>query len=262
MESSNGITSLNTTPSDPVRPLVVLLTGPSGRIGPHLVADFETRYDLRTFDLKPSERPNSFVGDLSCVKDLRIAMRDVDVVVHLAATSDEAPFIEELVPNNVVGLYNVFEAARLEKVRRVVFASSVQAMGIALEHATEPVETDVVRPNSLYGATKALGEVLGQWYHDRFELEFIAVRLGWFQEYEEKERNSSEITNIWLSPRDFVSIMRKAVDVPDIGYAVVNGTSSPPRIVMSLQSAYDVLGFEPVDGAEWSTDRLLQTTNH
>lgn len=249
METTTGALSHNATTSSPNDQLVVLLTGPSGRIGPHLLPSYEERYDLRTFDLKPCERPNSFVGDLSSIDDLRVAMQGVDVVVHMAATSDEAPFIEELVPNNVIGLYNVFEAARLENVRRVVFASSVQAMGLALDNPDEPVETDVVRPNSLYGATKAFGEVMGRWYYDRHNLEFIGLRIGWFQDYDEKRKNSSHISNIWLSPRDLINLTHKAIEVPGIGYAVVNGTSKPPKTVMSLKSAYEVLGFEPLDDA-------------
>jgi NAD+ dependent glucose-6-phosphate dehydrogenase len=247
MESTNGTLSHDIETPEPNHRLVVLLTGPSGRIGPHLLPAFEERYDLRTFDLKPSDRPNSFVGDLSSIEDLRIAMRGVDVVVHMAATSDEAPFIEELVPNNVVGLYNVFEAARLEKVRRLVFASSVQTVGIALDHSDGPVETDVVRPNSLYGATKAFGEVMGRWYHDRHNLEFVALRIGWFQDYEEKRRNKGHVSNIWLSPRDLLSLTLKAIEVPAIGYAVVSGASKAPKEAMSLKSARDILGFEPED---------------
>lgn len=227
--------------------LAILLTGPSGRVGPYLVADFETRYDLRTFDLVPSERPRSFVGDLGSLEPLRAAMKGVDVVVHLAATSDEAPFLEQLVPNNIIGFYNVMEAARLEGVRRVVFASTVQAVGGALRDAPAPVETDVYRPNSLYGATKVFGEVVGRWYHDRHKIEFVAVRIGWFQSEDSARENGGSILNIWLSPNDLVSLFQKAIEVPDIGFAVVNGTSIAPRTVLSLQSARDVLGYEPQD---------------
>ena len=239
---------------DTPRPLAVLLTGPSGRIGPSIVADFETRYDLRTFDFKPSSRPNSFVGDLSSLESLREAMKGVEVVVHLAATSDEAPFIEELVPNNVIGFYNVMEAARLEGVRRVVFASSVQAIGLALRDAPGPVETNETRPNSLYGATKVLGEVVGRWYHDRHELEFVALRLGWVVSEEEARKQHGSLLNIWLSLRDLVSLVRCAVEVPDVGFAIVNGTSKPPKTTLSLQSARDVLGYEPQDdSSSWAS---------
>jgi nucleoside-diphosphate-sugar epimerase len=249
MTKTNGVQSQQENLIDASRLLPLLLTGPSGRVGPHLVKDFERRYDLRTFDLTLSDRPNSFVGSLASVDELRTAMRGVEVVVHLAATSDEAPFVEELVPNNVVGLYNVFEAARLEGVKRIVFASSVQAVGQGLNKAQTAVETDVNHPNSLYGVTKVFGEVMGLWYHDHHDLEFVALRLGWFQDYSEKHKHSGSISNIWLSPRDLVSLVQKAIETPDIGYAVVNGTSNPLSPVLSLQSAYDILGYQPIDDA-------------
>jgi nucleoside-diphosphate-sugar epimerase len=258
MTKTNRVQPQRNKATDSAHSIPVLLTGPSGRVGPHLVEDFEERYDLRTFDLKPSDRTNSFVGTLASVESLRAAMRGVEVVVHLAATSDEAPFIEELVPNNVVGLYNVFEAARQEGVRRIVFASSVQAVGQGLNQVQAAVETDVNHPNSLYGVTKVLGEVMGLWYHDHHDLEFVALRIGWFQDYPEKHKHSGEISNIWLSPRDLISLVQKAIETPDVGYAVVNGTSNPLSPVLSLQSAYDVLGYQPMDDAWLFEDEVKE----
>src|SRR4051794_34050121 len=106
--------------------LKVLLTGPGGRVGPHILPTFVERYDLTVVDLKPVDGIESTViTDLQDRELLKNAMTGCDVVVHLAATSDEAPFVEQLVPNNVVGMYNVVEAARQAGVRRMVFASSV-----------------------------------------------------------------------------------------------------------------------------------------
>lgn len=190
------------------------------------------------------------MGDLSEIEPLREAMRDCEVVVHLAATSDEAPFVEELVPNNVIGPYNVFEAARLEKVRRIVFASSIQAMSFNLKDSETPVETDVLpRPHTLYGATKVLGETMGRWFHDRHGLEFVAIRIGAFQPYDSPWLSENRAPDIWLSPRDAALLFQKAIETPDIGYAIVNGTSKTTRERMSLASARSILGFEPQDDA-------------
>ena len=176
-------------------------------------------------------------------------MRGVDVVVHLAATSDEAPFVEQLVPNNVIGLYNVLEAARLENVRRVVFASSIQAVGAGLRQG-QPLETDTIpRHNSLYGATKVLGETMGRWYHDKHGLEFIAVRIGGFQPYDSPylARREHWVFGIWLSPRDAAALIGRAIETPGVGYAIVNGTSKTKHQVLSLESAREILGYEPQD---------------
>lgn len=224
----------------------VLLTGPSGRVGPHLLPTFEERYDLHTFDRVPSSAPNAHLGTLQDIASLREAMRGVEVVLHLAATSDEAPFLEELVPNNIEGLYNVLVAAHEEGVRRVVFTSSVQAVGDHLRQASEPAETHINAPNSLYGITKIFGELLGEWFHKRRNLEFVAIRLGWF-ERSERVTPGHGINNIWISPADSVRLFQCAIEAPNVGFAVVNGTSITPRESLSLESARKILGYEPQD---------------
>ena len=227
-------------------PLKVLLTGPSGRIGPHLLAPFERCYQLSTLDLQPSTRANSHVGDLNDLDSLRRALRGVEVVLHLAATSDEAPFTQELLPNNIGGLYNLLEAAHLEGVRRVVFASSVQAVWDEFGRTDAPIETDVNAPCSLYGVSKIFGEVLGEWFHRHRGLEFVAIRLGWFEQTEKLETDAW-INNVWISPGDCARLFRRAIETPDIGFAIVNGTSVAPREILSLRSARELLNYQPCD---------------
>ena len=229
-------------------PLKVLLTGPSGRIGPHLLAGLEPHYQLSTLDLQPSPRANSHVGDLNDLDSLRRALRGVEVVAHLAATSDEAPFTQELLPNNIGGLYNLLEAAHLEGVRRVVFASSVQTVWDHFPHTDAPIETAVNAPCSLYGVSKIFGETLGEWFYRHRGLEFIAIRLGWFERTEKLETDAW-INNVWISPGDCVNLFRRAIETPDIGFAIVNGTSKTPREILSLRSARELLGYEPCDEA-------------
>ena len=227
-------------------PPKVLLTGPSGRIGPHLLAGLEPHYQLSTLDLQASPRPNSYIGNLNDAASLRRALRGVEVVAHLAATSDEAPFTEELLPNNIAGIYNLLEAAHQEGVRRVVFASSVQTVWDQFGRTDAPIETDVNAPCSLYGVSKIFGEVLGEWFHRYRNLEFVALRLGWFQENENLEPGEW-INNVWLSPADSVRLFRCAIETPDIGFAIVNGTSKTPREILSLRSARELLNYQPCD---------------
>lgn len=231
--------------------LKVLITGVAGRIGPHILPTLIERYDLIAVDRKEVDGVESTViADLQDRDLLRESMAGVDVVVHLAATSDEAPFVEELVPNNVIGTYNVFEAAREAGVRRIVFASTVQTMNGRVQtvpiHPAEPPS-----PITTYGVTKVFGEILGRYFHDQHRLEFIAIRIGAFQPYDshwlKQERGPH---NVWLSPRDMVQILTLAIEKDGVGYAVVNGTSKPRREHLSLDEARAVLGYEPVDDAE------------
>ena len=228
--------------------LKVLLTGPSGRLGPHLAGPFREKYELRTFDLQPSDEPDSFVGDLSEIEPLREAMRGVDVVVHLAATSDEAPFVEKLVGPNVIGVYNVLEAAHLEKVRRVVFASSIQAVGAGWRANPRPIDVvSLPRPSTLYGATKVMGETMGRYYHDRRGLEFVSLRIGAFEPYDSEKLDHRAFRELWLSPRDAATIFCAAVETDGIGYGIANATSRTIVERMELRPARDLLGWQPQD---------------
>ncbi len=225
--------------------LKVLVTGAAGHVGCYLLDGFQGRYDLRAFDRAPMEGPwASLTGDLTDADALRRAMRGVDVVVHLAATRKEAPFIEDLVPNNIVGLYNTFEAARKAGVRRIVFASSAQTVSAYPEGRTIEI-ADPPRPSSLYGVTKVLGETMGRFYHDKYGLEFVGIRIGWFLfPGDERLRRGR---NIWLSPGDAVRLFRAAIEKPDVGYAVVFGTSKTEAERLSRREAREVLGYEPHD---------------
>jgi uronate dehydrogenase len=228
--------------------LSVLLTGSSGVIGKHLVGCFKKYYRLVTFDRHPAQnRKVDVVGDLCDFTDLKAAMKGIDVLVHLAATSDEASFQKELLPNNILGVYNAFEAAYQAGVKRIVFASSCQA--VTMYPRNEQVQiSQPVRPGSVYGVTKVFGEVLGRYYHDRFGIEFAGLRLGAFAAYDNPYLDHpSWLWRLWLSPGDTVSLFRCAVEKPQIGYALVFGTSRTKPEFLSLKAAQDCLGFVPQD---------------
>ena len=236
--------------------LKVLLTGPSGRIGGEMLPRLRERYDLRTFDLQADANDandaNAFEGDLQDIEVLKAAMQGCDCVIHLAATSDEAPFLEKLVPNNIIGIHHVLEAAHQSGVKRVVFAGSVQSIGRGMHgEGRAPFEAhEPPRPSSIYGATKVWGEALGRYFSDKYGLEFISIRIGAFQPYDSDWFKEGRARDIWLSPRDMFQLLWRAVETPDVVYAIVHGTSQVPRERMSLREAREILGYQPIDNAD------------
>ena len=118
--------------------MLVVVTGASGRIGQGVAAELVAAgHSVRAVDVaKPaapaawaaSERVTWQLVDLSAEAaeaQLRGACEGADALVHLAAVPDDAPFLERLLPVNIVGLYRVLEAAReAPSLRRVVVASS------------------------------------------------------------------------------------------------------------------------------------------
>lgn len=227
---------------------IVLVTGAGGRIGPYVLPTLRERCTLRLLDRRPVDAPEpTILADLSDPGVLCEALRGVDTVVHLAATSDEAPFVEELVPNNIVGLYHLMDAVRAEGVRRVVFASTVQAVG---NHPPDMkiAASDPPRPVTHYGCTKAFGEVLGRFYHDKHGVEFVAIRIGWFHPYDSPLLATSRAArSIWLSPRDAAGILLAAIECPEVGFAIVNATSITETERLSRSECRGILGYEPID---------------
>lgn len=237
-------------PETTLLPHAILFTGARGRIGKHLLPALREQYrEVRTFDREtvPND-PLATAGELTDYDALTRAMQGVDVLVHFAAQSDEAPFVENLVPSNVVGVYNAFEAAAQSgTVKRIIFASTVQTIGAYPgEHTIEI--TDPPQPSSLYGATKVLGEAMGRWYFDHRGIEFVGIRIGWYQDYGSPSlRRRGGGRTIWLSPGDCASLVMRAIEKEAVGYALVFGTSRNDRERLSLTPAHELLQWEPHD---------------
>jgi uronate dehydrogenase len=226
----------------------VLLTGAAGKVGSCLRAGLRDGLrELRLSDVVPVEptapTETAAAADLCDFGAVCRAVEGVEAVVHLGAVPDEAPF-DTLAGPNLHGVYHVFEAARRAGVRRVVFASSNHATGF---YPTSQRLTggEPVRPDGLYGASKAYGEALGHMYADRFALEVVSVRVGSFLERPSHPRHLAT----WLSPGDAVRLFTACLTAPDVSYAVVYGASGNSRCWWDLGPAR-ALGYEPQDDAE------------
>jgi uronate dehydrogenase len=225
----------------------LLITGAAGNIGTVLREGLrDVAPALRLMDSAPiAARPGEEVvsGDVRSLEDARRAAAGCDAVVHLAAIADEAPF-EAILDVNIRGTYNVFEAARLEGCRRLVFASSNHVTGFhpVGEALTPEVPT---RPDSYYGVSKAFGESLGRLYHDRHGLEVACLRIGTFADRPRTERHLST----WLSQRDAVQLVRRCLEARSLGFLVVYGASANRRSWWQ-SPGWEVIGYRPQDDAE------------
>jgi uronate dehydrogenase len=226
----------------------VVITGAAGNIGRALRTGLKGQYPLlRLVDVAP--QPAAEAGEEVVTLDLNdrpateVAMKDVDMVVHLAAIPHEAGF-DDILDGNIRSTYSVFEAARRAGVRRIVFASSHHVMGFyARGEILGP--DDPVRPDTFYGLSKAFGEALGRLYADKYGLEVVCLRIGSFAERPTTPRQLS----IWLSPRDCVSLVRCCLDAASVGYMIVYGVSANTRSWWKDDAAAS-LGYRPQDNAE------------
>jgi uronate dehydrogenase len=231
-------------------PRTVLLTGAAGGVGGFLRASLPGYgYRLRLTDLVPVPgAPEALAVDLADQAAVRDAVRGVDAVVHLGGLSVEDRF-ENILDANIRGSYHLYEAARLEGVRRVVFASSNHAVGFVPRPErpdAEPLPVDVpLRPDTYYGLSKCFGEALASLYADKYGVETVSVRIG---SCFERPRDTRMLAT-WLSPADAGRLIHAALSAPEVRHRVVYGISANTRGWWDLAPAR-ALGYDPQDDSE------------
>jgi uronate dehydrogenase len=233
----------------------VLITGASGGIGTRLRTLLKGVYPhLRLSDLKaPADlRPDEdFVAaDLADLAAVERIVDGVDGIVHLGGFSVEGPW-ETILQSNIIGCYNLFEAARKERVARVVFASSNHAVGFYPRNRRIGADHRV-RPDSRYGVSKAFGEALGALYAYKHGLRVTSIRIGNFGDAPVDRRRLS----IWLSPADLVQLVRIGLEHPDIRCEIFFGASDNARGWWDNGDAFR-FGYRPQGRAEDFRDAAL-----
>jgi uronate dehydrogenase len=232
-----------------------LITGAAGGIGTRLRRLLKGVYPvLRLSDrVRPSDlaADEEFVAaDLTDAAAVERAVAGMEGIIHLGGISTEQPW-EEILQGNIIGTYNLFEAARKAGVKRVVFASSNHAVGF-YPRRRRLGTTAIVRPDSRYGVSKVFGEALGALYADKYGLRVLSIRIGNFNDTPIDERRLS----IWIMPEDLVQLIRIGLEHPDLHYEVVYGTSDNVRGWWDNETAYR-LGYRPTGASErWSAAAL------
>jgi uronate dehydrogenase len=233
----------------------VLITGAGGGIGRVLRESLRGVYPiLRLSDrlaLAPArdgeEVDTTELSDMAAVERM---VEGVDGIVHLGGNSGEGPW-PVILQSNIVGLYNVFEAARRAGVGRIVMATSNHAVGFYPRNET--IDHRVVpRPDSRYGVSKAFSEALASLYADKHGIGFLCVRIGNFGERPIDKRRLA----IWISPRDLTQLVRIGLEHPAVRYEIVYGVSNNRRSWYDNSNAYR-LGYRPQDDSEpWAAEVL------
>ncbi len=225
---------------------LLAITGSSGRIGSALRPLLRAHYRLRLLDLNPPiqalEEVEEFQQlDVSRLEPLQAAFADVGAVLHLAGQpSTSAPW-SSVLKENIEASHSVLEAARRNGIAKVVFASTNHVMGFYHLERAWPIDTRApIRPDSLYGVSKACGEALARYYADAFQMSIICLRIGWFL----TEQPADSV--LWISPRDLAQIVMLSLQTSR-GFAIYNATSDNPQRHWDLQAARDELGYAPED---------------
>ena len=232
----------------------ILITGAAGDVGTHLRRELAGKYNLRLSDIKLIKAlaagEKSAPGDIAKMSDMLRVTKGVDAIVHLGGFSVEGPW-DMILRANIVGCYNLFEAARRNGVKRVLFASSNHATGFykrdeKIDHRVYP------KPDSRYGVSKAFGEQLGSLYADKYGMQVFCMRIGNVNVAPPDKRRLS----IWISPRDFARLVSVGIDHPGIRFEIVYGVSGNTRSWYDNANALR-LGYQPQDDAETYAAEVL-----
>lgn len=228
----------------------ILITGPGGRVGTYLVPLLREEFALRLMDTKPLEATADdevIQADIQDLQAFKQACRGVKALLHLAAISDEDDFMTKLLPGNIVGGYNAFEAAR-EAGIQILFASTAQTV---LHYPKgEWITTDrPVRPWTVYACTKVFGEALARYYSDTHGLRAICLRICWFQNYDSEQlRTRPDMMREWVSPRDLAQLVTKCIR-SDVKFEIFFGVSNNTGRYWDVANATRLVGYDPKDDA-------------
>lgn len=226
----------------------ILLTGASGDIGTRLRKLLKPIYpglilsDVKTpSDLAPDE---TFIpADLSKFSEVLNAVNGVEGIIHLGGFSVEGQW-ETILNANIIGAYNLYEAARQAGVKRIVFASSNHAVGFYPRHQT--IAPDVIAlPDTRYGLSKLFGEGLGALYAYKHGIGSLAIRIG---NVGDKPLDVRRLA-IWLKPEDLVKLIRIGLEKPELLFEVVYGMSDNERAWWDNNRALE-LGYQPEGKSE------------
>ena len=202
----------------------ILFTGAAGGIGTMIRPLLAPLYPglvlsdkVKPANLLPAE--NFVAADLTKPDEVAAAVKGADCVIHLGGFSVEGPW-DTILQANIIGCYNMLEAARQAGVKRLIFASSNHAVGFYPRK--RKIGTDVtVRPDSRYGVSKAFGEALGALYSDKHGMRVTCLRIGNVGARPLDVRRLA----IWISPEDIVQLIQIGLEHPDIRFEIVYGAS-------------------------------------
>ncbi len=226
----------------------ILLTGAAGHIGGKLRRLFAGRFaKLRVSDITPivnlAPGEENFTCDLADRDAVERAMVGIDGVIHLGALSVEYDF-DRILQANIVGTYNVYEAARKAGTKRIVFGSSNHAVGFHPRSSTIDHRVDI-RPDTRYGLSKCWGEAVAALYADKYGVETLNIRIGNAADVPQTLRALA----LWTSARDLAQLIAIGLEHPDIRCEIVYGISRNSRAWYDNSNAYR-LGYKPQDSAD------------
>ncbi len=236
----------------------LLLTGAAGGLGKALRERLKANCNvLRLSDVADfgaaTEGEEVMLADLADAAAVHAMVKDVDAIVHLGGVSVEGPF-GPILQANILGMFNLYEAARKHGTRRIVFASSNHVTGFYRQ--SETINADApARPDGMYGLSKAFGEDLSRFYFDRYGIETACVRIG----SSFPEPRDRRMLATWLSFDDLHRLITACLTTPVLGHSIIFGMSKN-AVTWWDNSRANHIGYAPQDSSDVFRDAVYART--
>ena len=244
----------------------ILVTGMSGLIGSAVRNRLESKYTLRALNRRHVSGLECYQADIANLEEIQPAFDKQDVVVHLAAVADGGATWDDLLAPNIIGTYNVFEAARHAGVKRIIYASSGSTISDwerespygaivkgdynqVSENWPKLTHESITRPSGLYGCTKVWGEALARHFSDTYDISVICLRIGAVNR--ENRPTSPRHFSVWCSQDDIAQMVEKCIEAPDdLQFDTFFVVSDNKWSYRDISHSQQVVGYQPQDAAE------------
>jgi nucleoside-diphosphate-sugar epimerase len=245
----------------------LLVTGGDGVVGTILKQGLKEKYEITCLDLRKTG-DECVTGDVANLDEIQNYFGGMDAVVHLAGVGKLEASWDSVYRSDIQGTHNVFEAARLKGVKKIVFASSNHVTGLyekdwpiseivkgeykGLDNSKIPKISYLspARADTFYGSGKLLGEGLAQYYSSEYGLSIICLRIGTVRPYEWPLKDEKRFFATWLSHPDLVQLVEKSLEAKNVLYDVFYGVSNNAWRFWDIDHSREVIGYSPVDNAE------------
>ena len=234
----------------------IVLTGASGRLGSYL------REPLSKITKKLVSTDKEDIGktlhnevfkklNIKNFKDVNKILKKTDLIIHFGGYSNEGPF-HEILDSNILGTYNIWKSAKRNKIKRIIFASSIHSVG--MYRVNEFINHKVMhKPDTFYGLSKCFGENLAQMYWDKCGIECLTIRILSCAKVTSKRSLST-----WLSYDDLIRIVIQSTKIKKLGFEIIYGVSNNKRLNVDNTNATRKLNIDIKDNAEKFLNKLMQ----
>lgn len=234
----------------------IVLTGASGRLGSYL------REPLSKITKKLVSTDKEDIGktlhnevfkklNIKNFKEVNKILKKTDLIIHFGAYSNEGPF-QEILDSNILGTYNIWKSAEKNKIKRIIFASSIHSVG--MYRVNEVINHKVMhKPDTFYGLSKCFGENLAQMYWDKCGIECLTIRILSCAKVTSKRSLST-----WLSYDDLIRIVIQSTKIKKLGFEIIYGVSNNKRLNVDNTNATRKLKINIKDNAEKFLNKLEQ----